>query len=53
MSEEYLRELNPDAQLEVFGQDYNTEAYAICGSDMMIKGQRSTTSTSANSFTED
>lgn len=39
VSEEYLRELNPDARLEVFGQDYNDQAYAICGSDMMIKGQ--------------
>lgn len=38
-AEEYLRELNPDARLEVFGQDYNAQAYAICGSDMMIKGQ--------------
>jgi len=39
VSEEYLREHNPDAKLEVFGQDYNDQAYAICGSDMMIKGQ--------------
>ncbi len=39
VSAEYLRELNPDAGLEVFGQDYNDQAYAICGSDMMIKGQ--------------
>ncbi len=39
VSEEYLRELNPDARLEVFGQDYNDQSYAICGSDMMIKGQ--------------
>ena len=39
VAEEYLRELNPDARLEVFGQDYNAQAYAICGSDMMIKGQ--------------
>lgn len=39
VSEEYLRELNPDARFEVFGQDYNDQAYAICGSDMMIKGQ--------------
>ena len=39
VSEDYLRELNPDARLEVFGQDYNSQAYAICGSDMMIKGQ--------------
>jgi type I restriction enzyme M protein len=35
----YLRELNPDAKLVIFGQDYNAEAYAICGSDMLIKGE--------------
>ncbi len=39
VSERYLREHNPDAYLEVFGQDYNEQSYAICGSDMMIKGQ--------------
>ncbi len=32
VAEEYLRELNPDARLEVFGQDYNAQSYAICGS---------------------
>ena len=37
-AEDYLRELNPDASLEVFGQDYNPESYAVCGSDMLIKG---------------
>jgi len=29
----------PDARLEVFGQGLQRPAYAICGSDMMIKGQ--------------
>jgi len=38
VSEEYLKELNPDATLEIFGQDYNPESYAVCGSDMLIKG---------------
>lgn len=37
-AEEYLHELNPDAHPEIFGQDYNPESYAICGSDMLIKG---------------
>ncbi len=36
-AEEYIAELNPDAQPEIFGQDYNSESYAICGSDMLIK----------------
>jgi type I restriction enzyme M protein len=35
----YLCELNPDAKLVIFGQDYNAEAFAICGSDMLIKGE--------------
>jgi type I restriction enzyme M protein len=39
VAEEYLRELNPDGQLEVFGQELNAESYAISRSDMMLKGQ--------------
>lgn len=38
IADEYMREHNPDARLEVFGQDYNPEAYSVCGSDMLIKG---------------
>ena len=53
VSEEYVRELNPDARLEVFGQDYNDQAYAICGSDMMIKGQEIDNIAFGNSFTDD
>ena len=53
VSEEYLRELNPEARLEVFGQDYNNQAYAICGSDMMIKGQSMDNIRFGNSFIED
>lgn len=39
VAEEYLRELNPDGHLEVFGQELNAESYAICRSDMMLKDQ--------------
>lgn len=39
VSEEYVHELNPDARLELFGEDSNGQAYAICGSDLMIKGE--------------
>jgi len=53
VSEEYMREHNPDAHLEVFGQDYNDQAYAICGSDMMIKGQDIEHIAFGNSFTDD
>ncbi len=53
VSEEYVRQLNPDARLAVFGQDYNDQAYAICGSDMMIKGQSLDNIRFGDSFTED
>jgi len=53
VSEDYLRELNPDAKLIVFGQDYNDQSYAICGSDMLIKGQSPENVLMGDSFTED
>jgi type I restriction enzyme M protein len=53
VAEEFLRELNPDAKLEVFGQDYNNEAFAICCSDMMIKGQHPDNIKFGDSFTQD
>jgi type I restriction enzyme M protein len=53
VAEDYVRELNPDAQLEVFGQDYNAQANAICGSDMMIKGQNIDHIAYGDSFTDD
>jgi type I restriction enzyme M protein len=31
--------LNPSASVYLFGQEYNPESYAICGSDLMIKGE--------------
>ncbi|WP_428034122.1 type I restriction-modification system subunit M [Amphritea sp.] len=36
---EYLYELNPNAKLVPFGQELNSESYAICKADMLIKGQ--------------
>jgi len=53
VAEDYVRELNPDAQLEVFGQDYNAQANAICGSDMMIKDQNIDHIAYGDSFTDD
>ncbi len=53
VSEEYVRELNPNAQLEVFGQDYNPQSYAICGSDMLIKGENIEHIAFGDSFTYD
>ena len=53
VAESYVRELNPDARLEVFGQDFNPQAYAICGSDMLIKGHNIDHIAFGDSFTED
>jgi type I restriction enzyme M protein len=39
VGEQYVKELNPKAELKVFGQEINPESYAICKADMMIKGQ--------------
>jgi len=53
IAEEYLRELNPRARLEVFGQELNPESYSICKSDMMIKGQNADNIKLGNSFSDD
>lgn len=39
VAEEYIRQLNRDAQPKLFGQDWNDEAWAVCKSDMLIKGE--------------
>ena len=39
VAEEHLRDAQPAGRLEVFGQELNAETYAICRSDMMLKGQ--------------
>jgi len=53
VAEDYLRELNPGARLEVFGQELNAETYAICRSDMMLKGHDASHIAYGNSFSED
>lgn len=53
VAEEYLQSLNPNARLEVFGQELNFESYAICKSDMIIKGQNPANMVNGNSFSAD
>ncbi|MGB4319594.1 MAG: class I SAM-dependent DNA methyltransferase, partial [Candidatus Microthrix parvicella] len=53
VAEDRLRELNPAASLQVYGQELNAETYAICRSDMMLKGQDATNIAYGNSFSED
>jgi type I restriction enzyme M protein len=53
VAEDHLRSLNPQARLEVYGQELNPETYAICRSDMMLKGQDASHIVLGNSFSED
>jgi type I restriction enzyme M protein len=53
VAEDHLRSLNPQARLEVYGQELNAETYAVCRSDMMLKGQDATHIVLGNSFSED
>ena len=53
VAEDYLRSTHPAARLEVFGQELNAETYAICRSDMMLKGQDASHIAHGNSFSED
>ncbi len=53
IAQDHLRDLNPQARLEVFGQELNAETYAICRSDMMLKGQDASHIAYGNSFSED
>lgn len=39
IAEEYITNLNKSATVIPFGQELNPESYAICNSDMLIKGQ--------------
>ena len=53
IGEQHLKSFNPKAKLEVFGQEINPESYAICKSDMLIKGQNPSNVKFGNTFTVD
>jgi len=53
IAEEYIKEMNPDANPVVFGQELNPESYAICKSDMLIKGLAVNNIKFGNTFTND
>lgn len=52
-AEELISAMNPNARVEVFGQEVNAESYAICRSDMLIKGQEPENIYLGNSFSDD
>jgi type I restriction enzyme M protein len=53
VAEQYLRELNPSATLKTFGQELNPESYAVCKSDLLVKGENADNVRFGNSFTQD
>jgi type I restriction enzyme M protein len=54
VSEQYLDERNPEARLEVYGQELNAETYAVCRSDMMLKDPKHAAHiVHGNSFSQD
>ena len=53
VSEKYIRNLNADAKPLLFGQDWNDEAWAVCKSDMLIKGEDADNIRQGDTFTQD
>lgn len=53
-AEEHITNLNNQANVKVFGQELNPESWAICQSDLLIKGQDADDSVAfGNSFSHD
>jgi type I restriction enzyme M protein len=52
-AEDLITSLNPNATVRLFGQEINAESYAICRSDMMLKGQDPANIYFGNSFSDD
>jgi type I restriction enzyme M protein len=53
VSEAYIRKLNKNAKPLLFGQDWNDEAWAVCKSDMLIKGEDADNIRRDDTFTKD
>lgn len=53
VSEKYIRDLNAEANPILYGQDWNDEAWAVCKSDMLIKGEDAENIVLGDSFTQD
>ncbi|SCF10024.1 type I restriction-modification system subunit M [Micromonospora chokoriensis] len=52
-AQDHIQAHNPHATVEVYGQELNGETYAICRSDMMLKGGDPTKIAYGNSFSQD
>jgi type I restriction enzyme M protein len=53
VAEKYIRDLNSEAKPHLYGQDWNDEAWAVCRSDMLIKGEDADNIALGDTFTRD
>ncbi len=53
VAERYLRDHNLEAMPILYGQDHNDEAWAVCKSDMLIKGEDADKIILGDTFTRD
>ena len=53
VAEKYIRDLNSNANPLLYGQDWNDEAWAVCRSDMLIKGEDADNIALGDTFTKD
>lgn len=53
MGDEYLRALNTESKPILFGQDWNDDAWAVCKSDMLIKGSNAENIILGDTFSQD
>ncbi len=53
VAEQYIHELNAEAKPLLYGQDLNDEAWAVCKSDMLIKGEEADNIRLGDSFAKD
>ena len=52
-ADKYLREHNSDAYPILYGQDHNDESWAVCKSDMLLKGENAGNIILGDTFTHD
>ena len=53
VAENYIRDLNTDADTHLYGQDWNDESWAVCKADMLIKGEDADNIVLGDTFTRD
>jgi type I restriction enzyme M protein len=53
VAEDHLRRINPTARLHLFGQELQPESFAVCRTDMLLKGQNASEIVFGDSFTQD